>query len=92
MAIGFIALAKKERFSMPQFYSKTVKHRDIGFEKLTLLRKSSFIFFIVLFFALSGGIIRVFQSMSMTFGLCGPLKLDAHRYLKCSVLVPNIYV
>lgn len=79
VAIGFIALAKKERFSMPQFYSKSVKHRDIGFEKLTLLRKSSFIFFIVLFFALSGGIIRVFQSMSMTFGLCGPLKLDAHR-------------
>ena len=81
IAGGFIALTRKKSFSMPQFYDETIKHKDTGLEKLPALKKQIFLFLIVVFFTLSGGVIRVFQSMSMTFALCGPLQLDSHRYV-----------
>lgn len=79
IAGGFMALTRKKSFSMPQFYDETIKHKDTGLEKLPALKKQIFLFLIVVFFTLSGGVIRVFQSMSMTFALCGPLQLDSHR-------------
>lgn len=79
ISVGFFALSRVKSYSMPQFYNEDVKHKDIGFEKLSSVKKNIFLFLIVIFFTLSGGIIRVFQSMSMTFALCGPLQLDSHR-------------
>ena len=79
ISFGFFVLSRVKSFSMPQFYNEDIKHKDIGFEKLSSVKKNIFLFLIVIFFTLSGGIIRVFQSMSMTFALCGPLQLDSHR-------------
>lgn len=67
--------------SMPQFYDENTntKGKDYGPAKLTYLKKRIFLMLIILFFALSGAVVRVFQSMSMTFGMCGPLQLESHR-------------
>ena len=81
IAAGFLALTRKKSFSMPQFYDENIKHKDTGLEKLPALKKQIFLFLVVVFFTMSGGVIRVFQSMSMTFALCGPLQLDSHKYL-----------
>ena len=66
---------------MPQYYDENTntKHKDTGLEKLSHMQKRFFLTLVVFFFALSGGIIRVFQSMSMTFAMCGPLQLESHR-------------
>ena len=71
----------KTSFSMPQFYDENIntKHTDTQLDKLPPTKKRIFLILVVIFFALSGSIIRVFQSMSMTFALCGPLKLESHR-------------
>jgi len=79
IAVGFLALTYKKSFKMPQFYDQNIKHKDIGLEKLPAMKKHIFLVLIVVFFTLSGGVIRVFQSMSMTFALCGPLQLDSHK-------------
>ena len=66
---------------MPQFYDENTntKHKDTGLDKLPVIKKRVFLVLVIIFFALSGGIVRVFQSMSMTFAMCGPLQLDSHR-------------
>eukprot|EP00092_Neocalanus_flemingeri_P019142 GFUD01020736.1.p1 GENE.GFUD01020736.1~~GFUD01020736.1.p1 ORF type:complete len:479 (-),score=106.16 GFUD01020736.1:18-1454(-) len=81
IAAGFLVLSRMTSFSMPQFYDENIntKHKDTGLEKLPRKNKQIFLILVVIFFALSGGIIRVFQSMSMTFALCGPLQLESHR-------------
>jgi len=79
ISVGFFALSTVKSFSMPQFYDENIKHNDIGLEELPTMRKHIFLCLIVIFFTLSGGVIRVFQSMSMTFALCGPLQLESHR-------------
>ena len=78
---GFLALSLKRSFSMPQFYDENTntKHKDTGLKKLSAIKKRFFLVLVIIFFALSGGIVRVFQSMSMTFAMCGPLQLESHR-------------
>lgn len=80
VSAGFLMLATSS-LEMPQFYDENTntRHKDVGLRKLTRGRKHTFLVFIILFFALSGAIVRVFQSMSMTFALCGPLALASHR-------------
>ena len=85
VAIGFLLLSRKTSsgclpVSMPQFYDENTntKGKDTGPAKLTHNKKRIFLVLVVLFFALSGAVIRVFQSMATTFGLCGPLKLESH--------------
>ena len=65
---------------MPQFYDENTntKGKDYGPAKLSYIKKRVFLLLIVVFFALSGAVIRVFQSMAMTFGMCGPLQLESH--------------
>lgn len=80
VSMGFLILGRST-FNMPQFYDENTntKHKDTGPSKLPKLKKHIFLAMVVLFFALSGGIVRVFQSMSMTFGMCGPLRLESHK-------------
>lgn len=81
IAFGFLALSFNTTFSMPQFYDENTntKHKDTGRVEFSLTKKRIFLVLVVIFFALSGGIVRVFQSMSMTFAMCGPLQLESHR-------------
>ena len=82
VAIGFIVLALRKSLEMPQFYDENTntKHKDSGPQKLSWWRKRIFLFLAIQFFAFSGALIRVFQSMATTFSMCGPLQLDAHRF------------
>ena len=43
-----------------------------------------FLALIILFFALSGAVVRVFQSMMTTFALCGPLQMNSNRWTSVS--------
>ena len=81
VSIGFFILSRASTLvSMPQFYDENTntKGKDYGPAKLSYLKKRVFLLLIVIFFALSGAVIRVFQSMAMTFGMCGPLQLESH--------------
>jgi len=81
VAVGFFVIAIKSGLEMPQFYDENTntKHKDDGPKKLGYLKKRLFLAVIIQYFALSGALIRVFQSMSTTFSMCGPLQLDSHR-------------
>ena len=81
VSIGFFILSRATSLvSMPQFYDENTNTRgkDYGPAKLSFVKKRVFLLLIVIFFALSGAVIRVFQSMAMTFGMCGPLQLESH--------------
>jgi len=81
VSIGFFILSRASTLvSMPQFYDENTntKGKDYGPAKLSYFKKRVFLLLIVIFFALSGAVIRVFQSMAMTFGMCGPLQLESH--------------
>ena len=81
VSIGFFVLSRASSLvSMPQFYDENTntKGKDYGPAKLSYIKKRVFLLLIVIFFALSGAVIRVFQSMAMTFGMCGPLQLESH--------------
>ena len=82
VSIGFFILSLASSLvSMPQFYDNentNKKGKDDGPAKLSYIKKRVFLFLIIVFFALSGAVIRVFQSMAMTFGMCGPLQLESH--------------
>ena len=82
VAIGFIGLALRRSLEMPQFYDENTntKHKDSGPQKLSWWRKRIFLLLAIQFFAFSGALIRVFQSMATTFSMCGPLQLDSHRF------------
>ena len=82
VAIGFIGLALRRSLDMPQFYDENTntKHKDSGPQKLSWWRKRIFLLLAIQFFAFSGALIRVFQSMATTFSMCGPLQLDTHRF------------
>ena len=81
VAFGFIGLSCRKSLEMPQFYDENTntKHKDNGRQKLGYLRKRIFLAKVILFYLFSGGLIRVFQSMSTTFSMCGPLQLETHR-------------
>ena len=81
ISVGFLVLALRSSLSMPQFYDENTntKHKDSGPARLSPLRKRIFLLLVVAFFALSGGVVRVFQSMSTTFAMCGPLGLPSHE-------------
>ena len=67
---------------MPRYYDENTNTRhkeDTGSSKLTSGHKRVFLIFVILFFVFSGAIVRLFQSMSTTFALCGPLQLNSHR-------------
>ena len=68
----------KKKFST--YHHTLILYYSYFRQKLKGVRRNMFLGLIILFFALSGAVIRVFQSMSTTFALCGPLELDAHRY------------
>ena len=81
VSIGFFILSLASSLvSMPQFYDKNTnrKGKDDGPANLSYIKKRVFLLLIIVFFALSGAVIRVFQSMAMTFGMCGPLQLESH--------------
>ena len=81
VSVGFFVLSRASSLvSMPQFYDENTntKGKDYGPAKLSYIKKRVFLLLIVVFFALSGAVIRVFQSMAMTFGMCGPLQLESH--------------
>ena len=81
VSVGFFVLSRATGFvSMPQFYDENTntKGKDYGPAKLSYIKKRVFLLLIIVFFALSGAVIRVFQSMAMTFGMCGPLELPSH--------------
>ena len=77
-----MVLSLTTSFSMPQFYDENsnAKHKDTEPDTLSVTKKRLFLVLVVLFFAFSGGIVRVFQSMSTTFAMCGPLQLESYRY------------
>ena len=81
ISVCFLGLSLKKSWVMPQFYDENTntKHKDSGPIKLTSLGKRLFLSLVILFFSLSGGVVRVFQSMSTTFGMCGPLQLESHQ-------------
>ena len=81
VALGFIGLAVRRSLMMPQFYDENTntKHKDSGPQKLSWWRKRIFLILAIQFFAFSGALIRVFQSMATTFSMCGPLQLDTNR-------------
>ena len=62
--------------SCTKFSVANTNNKNISLVKLSSLRRWIFLIIIVILFILSGGIIPVLQSMSMTFSLCGPLKLE----------------
>jgi len=81
VSVGFLLLSQAGGLvTMPQFYDENTntKGKDCRAVKLTFFKKRLFLVLIVLFFALSGAVVRVFQSMAMTFGMCGPLQLESH--------------
>ena len=81
VSIGFFILSLASSLvSMPQFYDENTnrKGKDDGPANLSYIKKRVFLLLIIVFFALSGAVIRVFQSMAMTFGMCGPLQLESH--------------
>ena len=81
VSVGFFVLSRATGcVSMPQFYDENTntKGKDYGPAKLSYIKKRVFLLLIIVFFALSGAVIRVFQSMAMTFGMCGPLELPSH--------------
>ena len=81
VSVGFFVLSRASSLvSMPQFYDENTntKGKDYGPAKLSYIKKRVFLLLIIVFFALSGAVIRVFQSMAMTFGMCGPLQLESH--------------
>jgi len=80
VSFGFLLLGTSD-LAMPQFYDENTNtlHKDEAPRRLSPVRKQVFLLNVILFFALSGAVIRVFQSMSMTFALCGPLALESHR-------------
>ena len=81
VSVGFFVLSRATGcVSMPQFYDENTntKGKDYGPAKLSYIKKRVFLLLIIVFFALSGAVIRVFQSMAMTFGMCGPLQLESH--------------
>ena len=81
VAIGYIVLTLRRSLVMPQFYDENTntKHKEFGPKKLSYVWKRIFLALVLQFFAFSGALIRVFQSMSTTFSMCGPLQLETHR-------------
>ena len=81
VAFGFIGLSCRKSLEMPRFYDENTntKHKDNGRLKLGYMRKRIFLAKVILFYLFSGALIRVFQSMSTTFSMCGPLQLETHR-------------
>ena len=81
VAMGFIGLSCRRSLTMPEFYDENTntKHKDTGTLKLSYWRKRIFLALVIQFFAFSGALVRVFQSMSTTFSMCGPLQLETHR-------------
>ena len=81
ISVCFLGLSLRKSWVMPQFYDENTntKHKDSGPIKLSSLGKRLFLSLVILFFSLSGGVVRVFQSMSTTFGMCGPLQLESHQ-------------
>jgi len=81
ISVCFLALSLRKSWLMPQFYDENTntKHKDSGPIKLSSVGKRIFLSLVILFFSLSGGVVRVFQSMSTTFGMCGPLQLESHQ-------------
>ena len=86
ISVCFLCLSMKKSWVMPQFYDENTntKHKDSGPIKLTPAGKRIFLSLVVLFFSLSGGVVRVFQSMSTTFGMCGPLQLEPTQSVRTS--------
>ena len=81
ISVCFLGLSMRRSWVMPQFYDENTntKHKDSGPIKLSFMGKRIFLCLVILFFSLSGGVVRVFQSMSTTFGMCGPLQLEPHQ-------------
>lgn len=78
VALAFLGLAfcaPSTKFSMPVFDSVIAKE-DPKEEYSKLVRWIPFLFLVFIFYAISCGIERIFQSMVFTFGLCGPLSLS----------------
>lgn len=80
VSVGFFLLAHSG-LTMPRYYDENTntRHKEVAGAKLSAIRKKVFLAFVIMYFALSGGIIRLFQSMATTFALCGPLELNSHR-------------
>merc|ERR1711974_327785 len=79
VSVGFFVLSRASILvSMPQFYDENTntKGKDYGPAKLSYIKKRIFLLLIIVFFALSGAVIRVFQSMAMTFGIVGLCSLS----------------
>merc|ERR1712066_10333 len=81
ISVCFLGLSLRKSWVTPQFYDENTntKHKDSGPIKLSSIGKRIFLSLVILFFSLSGGVVRVFQSMSTTFGMCGPLQLESHQ-------------
>ena len=81
ISVCFLGLSLRKSWVMPQFYDENIntRHKDSGPIKLSSMGKRIFLSLVILFFSLSGGVVRVFQSMSTTFGMCGPLQLESHQ-------------
>ena len=81
IASGFTVLSCRRSLTMPEFYDENTntKHKDSEMVKLTYWRKRLFLSLVIQFFAFSGALVRVFQSMSTTFSMCGPLQLETHK-------------
>lgn len=71
-------LTDGKRFKMPIFYDvdRTMESdRKSGEDYKQLIPWIPLLFLIFLFYCISCGIERIFQSTVFTFGLCGPLEL-----------------
>ncbi|XP_023332189.1 sodium-dependent glucose transporter 1 isoform X2 [Eurytemora carolleeae] len=82
ISFGFVLLSYSN-LQMPKFYGSNSSKSRTDFsskssDKLSRTGKRIFLVLVVLFFSLSGAVVRVFQSMTTTFALCGPLALDSH--------------